>query len=177
MARVPHQVSDRVVHDLIAQRAAWIQTQIEKHQNRPLPPPPKTHWQAGEAVLLLGEPHILPRDHTAQELNLWYRKQAKAILLERTDYFATEMGLFPSKVIVKTQKSRWGSCSSDNIIRFNWRVIRAPLDLIDYLIVHELAHIQEKNHGPAFWNLVGRFIPDAIQKRKALQHFGQQHPH
>jgi predicted metal-dependent hydrolase len=173
VVRAPHRVSDQIIHDLIAERDHWIQAQVQKQQNQPLPAAPKTYWQAGEAVPFLGEPHFLSQNHSKQELYLWYRKQAKAILTERTDYFATEMNLHPTKVIVKTQKARWGSCSHDNVIRFNWKVIQAPLDLIDYLIVHELAHIQEKHHGPAFWNLVTRFIPDAVQKRKDLQHFGR----
>ncbi len=173
VARVPHRTSDRYVFDLIAARETWIQAQLHKQQKQPLPPPPQTMWQAGEAVPFLGEPHILEKDHSAAELKAWYLKQAKAILIERTDYFATEMQLHPSKVIVKTQKARWGSCSSDNVIRFNWKIIQAPLDLIDYLIVHELAHIQEKNHGRRFWSLVARFIEAPLRCRKALQHFGQ----
>ena len=173
VARVPHRVSDRQVHDLIRERETWIQTQIQKQQNQPLPPPPKTHWQAGEAVPFLGEPHILQTDHSAKELKTWYLKQAKAILIERTDYFATEMQLYPSKVIVKNQKSRWGSCSADQVIRFNWKVIQAPLDLIDYLIVHELAHIKVKNHSATFWNLVADFIEDPLSRRKALHYFGR----
>ena len=175
MARVPHRVSDRQVRDLIAEREAWIQAQIEKQRTQPLPPPPKTYWQAGEAVPFLGEPHLLEIDHSAKELKAWYLKQAKAILIERTDYFATEMRLYPNQVIVKNQKSRWGSCSSENVIRFNWKVIQAPLDLIDYLIVHEIAHIKHKNHGPHFWALVAEYIEDHLICRKALQHFGRHH--
>ncbi|MCX7122867.1 MAG: SprT family zinc-dependent metalloprotease [Gammaproteobacteria bacterium] len=173
VARVPHHVSDHYVHDLIREREAWIQTQIEKQQNQPLPPTPKAHWQAGEAVPFLGEPHILTQDHSKQELYLWYRKQAKTILIERTAHFAVEMNLYPNKVVVKPQKARWGSCSIDNVIRLNWKVIQAPLDLVDYLIVHELAHIQEKNHGPQFWALVAQFIENHLDCRKALQHFGR----
>ncbi len=173
VARAPLRISDRYILDLVAARGPWIQAQIEKQRAQPLPPPLQTMWHAGEAVPFLGEPHILEKDYSAHDLKKWYLKQAKAILIERTDYFATEMNLYPRKVIVKNQKARWGSCSADNVIRFNWKVIQAPLELIDYLIVHELAHIQEKNHSRRFWDLVATHIKDPIASRKALQHFGR----
>ncbi len=172
IARIPQRISDRYVYDLIEARRDWIQTQIQKQQSRPPLPMPKTHWLSGEAVPFLGEPYLLSCNYDAQALKAWYLEQAKIVLVERTDYFATEMRLRPKQVIVKNQKTRWGSCSADNVIRYNWKIIQAPLDLVDYLIVHELAHIQHKNHGPHFWSKVSQFIENPLQCRKALHHFG-----
>lgn len=106
-------------------------------------------------------------------LENWYRERAREVLSERTDYFVTLMQVKPNTIIIKTQKRRWGSCDAKNNIRYNWKIIMAEPALIDYLIVHELAHIKHKNHSKKFWNFVASRVPDHQQRRKKLHQFGQ----
>lgn len=108
-----------------------------------------------------------------ETLTAWYFARAKALLVERTQYFAERMQVMPQKIIVKTQKRRWGSCDSANNIRYNWKVIMAAPELIDYLVVHELAHIRFKNHSKDFWGFVASVLPDYQNRRKKLREFGQ----
>jgi predicted metal-dependent hydrolase len=70
------------------------------------------------------------------------------------------MGHFPSHVSIRGQRTRWGSCSSEGAISLNWKLLAAPIDVIDYVIVHELAHIRHLDHSPQFWSLVETFYPD-----------------
>lgn len=106
---------------------------------------------------------------TRTELVLWYKKQARHHLQTRARHWETESGLRPAKLLFSNARQQWGSCSADNIIRLNWRLITAAPALIDYIIVHELCHIPHKNHGKAFWSLCGRLIPDMRKRRQELR--------
>lgn len=169
VVKAPARMSDKAIHALLAERDAWIQAQLTRQRDYQPPSPPPTAWEAGEAVLYLGEPHILETAHDAASLKSWYLERAKTVLEARTAHYASLMEVMPARVIVKTHKARWGSCSSDNVIRYNWKIIQTSLTLIDYLVVHELAHIRFKHHGPAFWAFVARFIPNPKACRKALR--------
>ena len=79
------------------------------------------------------------------------------------------MGLQYQRLSIREQKTRWGSCSSQKNINLNWRIILAPEKVLDYLIVHELAHLQQMNHSSAFWSLVETYIPDYRIWRKWLK--------
>jgi predicted metal-dependent hydrolase len=103
------------------------------------------------------------------ELTLWIKKRAKHKLKKRCDLWAQKMGVAYNKILVTNPKSRWGSCSADNIIRLNYRLMLAPLPLIDYVVAHELAHIPHKNHSVRFWGFVGRFMPDYPLRRQQLR--------
>ncbi len=95
------------------------------------------------------------------------RAAAKQYLPARTQYYATIMGLKPKSVCVTSAKTRFGSCSPENGISFSYRLMRYPREAIDYVVVHELAHIREKNHGKRFYELVARYMPD-YKERAAL---------
>lgn len=123
-----------------------------------------------------GLPADLLHDEIKTELTLWYKKQARKVFQERVNLWAGRMGLQAGRVIITAPKRRWGSCSAKNEIRLNWRLIMAPLDVLDYVIVHELAHITHKNHGPRFWALVAAFAPEMKEKRQALRMFDKS-PH
>lgn len=102
-------------------------------------------------------------------LILWYKKQARLYLQTRASQLSAESGLRPAKVLFSNARQQWGSCSADNVIRLNWRLIAAAPALIDYIIVHELCHIPHKNHGKAFWTLCARLIPDMKKRRQQLR--------
>lgn len=99
----------------------------------------------------------------------WLKRQAENVLQERTAHYAHLSGLVPRQVLIRDQRARWGSCAVDNTIRYNWRLVMLPLALLDYVVVHELAHIREKNHSPAFWAVVAGMLPDWRERRRGLR--------
>lgn len=106
-------------------------------------------------------------------LEKWYKNQARKIYLEKLAYYSEIMGLEYNQVRIKNQKTRWGSCSSKGNINLNWRVVMAPEEVINYLIIHELAHLKHMNHSTDFWNLVKKYCPDYVQWRKWLREKGE----
>ncbi len=97
----------------------------------------------------------------AKELFIdWYKKQAYRTIKERVDRYAGVFGFKYNKFSITRAQRRWGSCSSSNNLHFSWRLIMAPLNVIDYVVIHELAHIEEKNHSKRFWNKVRLMFPD-----------------
>ena len=100
-----------------------------------------------------------------------YKQVAKGTLPYRTMAYAKETGLVPTAIKVNSAKTRWGSCSSKKSINFSWRLIMADEEEIDYVIVHELAHLKELNHSPRFWALVESIMPDYKKRQKRLKEF------
>ena len=96
----------------------------------------------------------------------WYRERARKVFEERIKYYSQKLGVSPNKITIKDQSTRWGSCSSKNNINLNYRVVMAPIEIIDYLIVHELSHMVHLNHSKDFWRLVESILPD-YEERKA----------
>jgi predicted metal-dependent hydrolase len=90
----------------------------------------------------------------------WYREQARNILTDRTRLLAKQSGFIYRKVMITSARTRWGSCSSSGTISFPWRLVMAPMPVIDYVIIHELAHTVERNHQKRFWELVAAIKPD-----------------
>lgn len=101
-------------------------------------------------------------------LERWYRRQAENDFPQRTARYAEQLGRHPSRIVIRSQKRRWGSCDSKGIIRLNWRLIGASPDLIDYVCAHEVAHLVEANHSPAFWAVVEKLVPDWKARRQRL---------
>lgn len=89
-----------------------------------------------------------------KEIKLWYKNQAVKLCQKKIDQFSQDFNLNYNKLKISDAKKRWGSCSSKNNINISWRVIMAPNKVVDYVIIHELAHIKHKNHSDKFWNLV-----------------------
>jgi predicted metal-dependent hydrolase len=89
-----------------------------------------------------------------------YRREARSVFESRIDHYADEMGVDPGKLELRNQRTRWASCSPQRTLSFNWRLVMAPDDVINYVVVHELAHLREKNHTRRFWNIVGQYDPN-----------------
>ena len=87
-------------------------------------------------------------------------ERAKRIFPERTAYFALRMGVDYGRITIREQKTRWGSCSSKGNLNFNWKLILAPPEVLDYVVVHELCHLKKMNHSKAFWDEVGKVMPE-----------------
>ncbi len=109
----------------------------------------------------------------AAGLEGWYRQQARAVFHDRSDHWARKLGVNFKRLAVRDQRSRWGSCSSLGNLNFNWRLVMAPRAVLDYVVVHELAHLAEPNHSPAFWKLVERFSPAYEQHKEWLKENGE----
>jgi predicted metal-dependent hydrolase len=101
----------------------------------------------------------------------WLQSRAKIIFAERIPLYSQKLGSAPTKWALSSARTRWGSCAHDGSIRLNWRLVQFPLDIIDYVVAHELAHLKELNHGPEFWRTVGELFPDYEQKRRWLKQF------
>lgn len=118
-------------------------------------------------------------DRTRRELVIaaltrWYKHQAKLVLTERTALLSGKIAIEPAQFIgIKSYRSRWGTCHSDGRIYFNWRLAMAPLDVVDYVAVHELCHLLHHNHSSAFWDEVARISPDYKEQRCWLRKRGQ----
>jgi predicted metal-dependent hydrolase len=106
------------------------------------------------------------------EILLWLKKRAKEKFQKRMDVWAKRLGVSYTKLVVANAERRWGSCNSKNVIRLNWRLILAPLPVLDYVVVHELCHVRNKNHGKLFWAQVASVMPDWKTRRKHLHTIG-----
>ena len=100
----------------------------------------------------------------------WYQSHAEKHLKEKTNRLSELVGAAPVSVSIKNYKSRWGSCSSNGVIDYNWRIILAPHYIIDYVVVHELCHLLEHNHSPKYWRIVEKIIPNWKNYRDWLRH-------
>jgi len=107
---------------------------------------------------------LLFKDRKKQRKKLYKTKLKDAYLEKRTQKLASKIGLKPSKIVVKSLKNRWGSLTEKGVITLNSNLLKAPKDVIDYIILHELCHLKIKNHSSRYWNLVRKFMPDYSQK-------------
>ena len=101
-----------------------------------------------------------------------YRQLARRVIGQRVSYFAAKMGVTCGRISIREQKTRWGSCSGQGNLNFNWKLILMPPEILDYVVVHELAHRKQMNHSPAFWAEVERILPDWRERRRWLREKG-----
>lgn len=195
-ARIPMDLSLSTVQAFTEKKTKWIQKKLAEQQQQIVP---EKQFIDGEHFLLLAQQYTLrfhPSDlppeiqKTATEIILygrqatlsktairaaiidWYRQQATDYLTARSQWLSEITGLTPTTITVKHYKARWGSCSSKDEINFNWQLIQAPVEVIDYIIIHELCHISQHNHSAEFWQLVARFMPDFKTHRQWLKDNG-----
>ena len=107
-------------------------------------------------------------DELRNLIERWYRAEAAVHLAGRVDHHAPRLGVRPSKVTIRGQRSRWGSCSAKGTVSLNWRLMLVPGELADYVVVHELCHLRHLDHSPRFWAMVGGVIPDYRHRRRRL---------
>jgi predicted metal-dependent hydrolase len=121
-------------------------------------------------TLHLGLPQTAEPDQIRDAVQSWLQRQAKRIFEERCALFAQRLQVRMTRLSLSSAATRWGSASADGSIRLNWRLVHFGLPVIDYVVTHELAHLREMNHGPAFWDVVRSALPDFEQARGALRH-------
>lgn len=155
-ARVPKRTPDYKVKEFVGIKSPWI---LEKYM----------FFQEKKKRM----EQIPPKDYEVQpELEQMYRKMAGEQLRRRTAYFAKVMGVTYGRITVKAAKSRWGSCSSLGNLNFHWKLALMPEEVLDYVVVHELAHRKHMNHSPLFWKEVEQILPDYKVRRKWLRDHG-----
>lgn len=146
VVRAPRWVPKAEVDRFVQSHESWIQKATERQRRR------------NEQEALLTEKRIT-------EL----KALAKAELPRRTAYFAKIMGVTPKSVKITSAKKRFGSCSGQNGICYSWRLMLYPKEAVDYVVVHELAHIRQKNHSPAFYREIEKILPDYKARAKLLK--------
>ena len=110
--------------------------------------------------------------HVRAALVAWLRGHAAARLPERMEVWRAKAGVAMPRVVVADQRKRWGSCDRSGTIRLNWRIIQAPMRLVDYVVVHELVHLRHRGHGRDYWRAVARVMPDYERRREELRRCG-----
>ena len=107
-------------------------------------------------------------DELRASIERWYRREAATHFAARAEHYSTRLDVRPSRVIVRGQRSRWGSCSGRGTVSLNWRLMMVPGALADYVVVHEQCHLQHMNHSPSFWAMVSGIFPDYADRRRRL---------
>lgn len=174
-----------------AKQAGWIARRLEKrpepvpftdgatvpvrgarHEIRHRPDRRGTVWVEGDGT---GAPLICVAGedaHLARRVRDWLKREARTELRARSAYYAQVMGLTYKRVDIRDQTSRWGSCSSSGVLSYSWRLILAPVHVLDYVAAHEVAHLKEMNHSARFWTLVEDALPTMQRSRKWLKEHG-----
>lgn len=186
IVRAPNRLSVKKIEQFIDEKSAWIiqkQQKIKKQH-------PTVRYQNGEKFLYLGKYYplkIIKQSHPQLDFDgcyfylcekgktqfkHWYKMQFKKIALPRLAFYSDQSQLSYNQVRVKSQKTLWGSCSPANNINLNYLLIQSPIEVIDYVIVHELCHIRHKNHSKDFWNLVESILPNYKKNRQWLKENG-----
>ncbi len=188
--RAPKLMPNFLIRRFVIQHQEWIEKKLKKQKT--LPVLSKKQYVNGETYMFLGNQyHLSIGAHSnihigkselfypkvlefriQKELKTWYQQQAKKIITQRIKENAKQMNVAYSEVYFSDTKSKWGSCTHDNKLQFNWRLVMAPLIVLNYVVIHELAHIEEKNHSDRFWRLVERYTPSYKQHRLWLKRNG-----
>ncbi|MFA7083953.1 MAG: SprT family zinc-dependent metalloprotease [Arcobacteraceae bacterium] len=110
-------------------------------------------------------------DIDEQMIDAFYKKKAQEILPVIVEKYAQKMNLFPTALKFRKTKSRWGSCSFTNIINLSTNLMKLPFSCVDYIVIHELAHIKHKNHSKVFWDFVEEYCPNYKEEEKKIKYF------
>ena len=146
LVRAPLRTPKRAVEELVAQHTDWIDRHLERQRQR-----------------------IAAAPELTEEETAHLKARARAELPPRVQYYADRMGLRPAGITITGAAKRFGSCSPKNRLSFSWRLMRYPEAAVDYVVVHELAHIPHKNHGKAFYALIESVLPDYRARKKLLK--------
>lgn len=195
VVHVPSNASDEAIRRVVESRRQWIYEKLHHSQKyQELPHPPGKELVTGESALYLGRLYrievlaggageiqftqrfLIPASHATRRqgaMREWYVARANENILPRVERHARDLGVVFKQARIVDSRYRWGSCTVHDNVSFNWRLIKAPMFVIDYVIVHELAHLIETNHTARFWNVVRTRVPKMEQARAWLSDNGQ----
>jgi predicted metal-dependent hydrolase len=179
IVRAPLRTPEKLIRDFVESKAGWVKDKQVEAQKYPLVP--EKQYKSGETFLFLGQAYPL-EIVTSQKSHLvfddkyklaqnavpkaklaftrWYKAQALKMLTERVEFYARKHGFKVQKIRISSARTRWGSCSSKGTLSFTWRLVMAPLIVIDYVVIHELVHLKIKNHSKKFWLALGGIMPE-----------------
>jgi len=188
----PRFLAERRIDEIVRIKSGWIEKRFEFNRGRKIKP-----LTDGQTISIAGRSFILKicrgnsapvttarkllvfvpekvadenvEKHLLRSLETWGIEQAKSILPGRVEHYAKMINRRPGKITVKKIRSRWGSCSSVGNLNFNWRIVLAPVEIIDYVVVHELCHMIHLNHSRQYWETVESFLPDYKKRRLWLK--------
>ena len=120
-------------------------------------------------VLRIGLPITASPEQIRDATQAWLMRRAKELFAERLDYYAPRLGVAWKRLSLSSASTRWGTASADGAIRLNWRLIHHKLDVIDYVVAHELSHLKVMDHSPQFWDTVKSVMPDYPERRRVLR--------
>lgn len=179
------------IREVVESRKLWIYEKLRHPQK--YDSTPRKEFVSGETVLYLGRNYRLEiqkgseesirflgkfivtgvsSDRAAKLFREWYLDKAKKKIIPQVKLHARNLGVQFNKVMVSELKYRWGSCTPNDNLNFNWKLIKAPVVVIDYVIVHELAHLLEQNHTARFWNIVQVQVPRYAKAKEWLKEHG-----
>ncbi len=190
---MPLRASEKWLRGVLREKAQWIVEKLEGWQAKT---PRLPRWIDGEIIQFIGDPfslrviaslfdappllqgrqlfvHVTDCANqlvVEQMVTRWYQHQAEMLFKHRVAHFAALMNVAPRAVRLSSARTQWGCCTAHGNVRLNWRLIKLPLRLIDYVVVHELAHLVELNHSAAFWQVVKSVCPDYPGRRAELRH-------
>lgn len=151
IVRAPFGIPERKIRNFVDKNRDWVKRRLEEVQE-----------QRSRA-------HVITDKEREEGV-----KKALKVIPERVAYYAARMGVTYHRITIREQKTRWGSCSKAGNLNFNWKLVLMPPEILDYVVVHELAHRKQMNHSPAFWAEVAKEIPDYQNRRKTLNELGKQ---
>jgi len=184
VVRAPRHVGQEYIESIVFKKRDWILAKQQLFRQRKNDYPAK-QFVDNENFFYLGKPYPLrlvegesislndylefPRRlllNARDNLIHWYKTCALEKIRERAEFYATVTGLKYSSIRISNAQKRFGSCSYEGNLNFSWRIIMAPLEVIDYVVVHELIHLEEKNHAGGFWRRVGLVLPDYKMRKR-----------
>jgi predicted metal-dependent hydrolase len=195
MLFVPHRLSEDEADGFFKGKETWVRKKLGERAAAPDSPGRLRRFLPGDEFLYHGEPYPLEIAESARRAPLilaygtfllrqdkadsareafvnWYRLRAREELPERVRHYVTRTNLVPTGITITGAITRYGSCSPADRLSFSWRIIMAPYPVIDYVILHELAHIKEKNHSKRFWDLMETLLPDYRRQKQWLRENG-----
>ncbi len=179
----PVRASQRLIDEFIQRRADWITERLAAEHPAGL----HTELREGGSLPLLGSRYpvvasLVPFHFDGERFQVnvgnperaafaerWLREYARGHFAVRVEYWSPIVGAQPARIQIRNRKTRWGSASSNGTLSFNWRLIFADPDIVDYVVVHELCHFIQPNHSRAYWQLVESIMPDYRIRRQALK--------
>jgi predicted metal-dependent hydrolase len=191
--RAPLRMSAVHIQEFVQSHAEWIRE--KQAQAKASPPAPQKHFVDGETFLYLGKEYpltivahqrptltfngdkfqlaIATLPKAQQAFIHWYKDQARTVISERVAFHATQNKFIYQKIRISSARTRWGSCSTNGTLSFTWRLVLAPLEIVDYVVIHELVHTRVKNHSKTFWQRVGEILPEYKKHIRWLKQNGR----
>lgn len=191
VVHAPETASETELHKWVEKKLLWVHQKLLRKEvhNAGVH---KLETVSGESIAYLGQNYRLKivkdqatplqfdgqwfllregdRFDAPRHFQTWYQNAGTEWLTERVLFWEPKVGKAASKIVVGDLGFRWGSCGKNSVLYFNWRLLQLPVFLVDYVVVHELVHLHERNHTPTFWQILGRALPDWKERKDVLSH-------